>query len=212
LFFNRITLPPLSAAGVRSKNPACGDGLLSRFKGIKEALHPRFFPGGGVFFDDPLPGGGVQLFNHILKRRLGLTGFFFLSQYNKLLCAGTNRTFYRLIPETAFLALPVTLFSGTALACQMKTPNIKIDNTRNTIPDALCFTSPEYSAANRVRALRSAEAYLNSEGRRSVRLHFSHSAMFLTLPFSKTIFILTSPPQEQKNFWVALVVRAFLLA
>jgi hypothetical protein len=32
------------------------------------------------------------------------------------------------------------------------------------------------------------------------------------LPFSKIVFILTSPPQEQKNFWVALEVRAFLLA
>jgi hypothetical protein len=54
--------------------------------------------------------------------------------------------------------------------------------------------------------------YLKSEGRRSVRLHFSHSAIFLTLPFSKTVFILISPPQEQKNFWVALEVREFLLA
>jgi hypothetical protein len=54
--------------------------------------------------------------------------------------------------------------------------------------------------------------YLKSEGRRSKRLHFSHSATFLTFPFSKIVFILTSPPQEQKNFWVALDVRAFLLA
>jgi hypothetical protein len=54
--------------------------------------------------------------------------------------------------------------------------------------------------------------YLKSEGRRSRRLHFSHSATFLTFPFSKIVFILTSPPQEQKNFWVALEVRAFLLA
>jgi hypothetical protein len=36
--------------------------------------------------------------------------------------------------------------------------------------------------------------------------------MFLTLPLSKRVFILTSPPHEQKNFWVELVVRAFLLA
>jgi hypothetical protein len=56
------------------------------------------------------------------------------------------------------------------------------------------------------------DAYLKSEGRRSTRLHFSHSATFLTLPFSKRVFIFISPPQEQKNFWVALVVRAFLLA
>jgi hypothetical protein len=52
--------------------------------------------------------------------------------------------------------------------------------------------------------------YLKSDGRRSVRLHFSHSAMFLNLPLSKRVFILTSPPQEQKNFWAALDVRAFL--
>jgi hypothetical protein len=39
--------------------------------------------------------------------------------------------------------------------------------------------------------------YLKSDGRRSDRLHFSHSATFLTLPFSKRAFILTSPPQEQ---------------
>jgi hypothetical protein len=57
-----------------------------------------------------------------------------------------------------------------------------------------------------------ASSYLKSEGRLSVRLHFSHSAIFLTLPFSKRVFILTSPPQEQKNFWVALEVREFLLA
>jgi hypothetical protein len=54
--------------------------------------------------------------------------------------------------------------------------------------------------------------YLKSEGRLSSRLHFSHSARFLTLPFSKTVFIFISPPQEQKNFWVALEVREFLLA
>jgi hypothetical protein len=55
-------------------------------------------------------------------------------------------------------------------------------------------------------------AYLKSEGRRSRRLHFSHSATFFILPFSKMVFILTSPPQEQKNFCVALAVREFLLA
>jgi len=39
--------------------------------------------------------------------------------------------------------------------------------------------------------------YLKSDGRRSDRLHFSHSAMVLTLPLSKSDFILISPPQEQ---------------
>jgi hypothetical protein len=54
--------------------------------------------------------------------------------------------------------------------------------------------------------------YLKSDGRRSSRLHFSHSAIFFTFPFSKRAFILTSPPQEQKNFCVELEVRLFLLA
>jgi len=54
--------------------------------------------------------------------------------------------------------------------------------------------------------------YLKSDGRRSSRLHFSHSATFLTLPLSKRAFILTSPPQEHKNLWVELEVRLFLLA
>jgi hypothetical protein len=35
--------------------------------------------------------------------------------------------------------------------------------------------------------------------------------MFFNLPLSNRVFILTSPPQEQKNFWVAVDVRAFLL-
>jgi hypothetical protein len=65
---------------------------------------------------------------------------------------------------------------------------------------------------NRPPSFGPAGPYLKSEGRRSDRLHFSHSATFLTLPFSKSVFILTSPPQEQKNFWVALEVREFLLA
>jgi hypothetical protein len=54
--------------------------------------------------------------------------------------------------------------------------------------------------------------YLKSDGRRSERLHFSHSATVLTLPLSKSDFTLISPPQEQKNFCVALEVRLFLLA
>jgi hypothetical protein len=36
--------------------------------------------------------------------------------------------------------------------------------------------------------------------------------MFFTLPFSKRVFIFTSPPQEQKNFCVVTDVRLFLLA
>jgi hypothetical protein len=53
--------------------------------------------------------------------------------------------------------------------------------------------------------------YLKSLGRRSVRLHLLHSAMFLSLPFSMVFFITISPPQEHRNFWVETVVRAFLL-
>ena len=55
-------------------------------------------------------------------------------------------------------------------------------------------------------------SYLKSEGRLSFRLHFSHSAMFLTLPLSKRVFIFISPPHEHINLCVALAVRLFLLA
>ncbi len=63
-----------------------------------------------------------------------------------------------------------------------------------------------------VYAIEPNRFYLKSLGRRSSRLHFSHSATFLIFPFSKRVFILTSPPQEQKNFCVELDVRLFLLA
>lgn len=55
--------------------------------------------------------------------------------------------------------------------------------------------------------------YLKSLGLRSMRLHFWHSARFLSFPFSKKVFITISPPQSgQINFCVATVVREFLLA
>jgi hypothetical protein len=52
---------------------------------------------------------------------------------------------------------------------------------------------------------------MKSVGRRSIRLHFKHSAMHFLLPPWNNSFILTSPPQEQKNFWVVTAVREFLL-
>jgi hypothetical protein len=54
--------------------------------------------------------------------------------------------------------------------------------------------------------------YLKSFGRRSVRLHFSHSATFFCRPFSNSVFMTTSPPHEHRNLCVVTVVRAFLLA
>lgn len=45
-----------------------------------------------------------------------------------------------------------------------------------------------------------------------MRLHFVHSAMFLSLPFSYRVFMLISPPQGQMNLCVVTVVREFLLA
>jgi len=39
--------------------------------------------------------------------------------------------------------------------------------------------------------------HLKSLGRLSTLLHFSHSAIVLTLLFSKMVFIFISPPQEQ---------------
>jgi len=97
-------------------------------------------------------------------------------------------------------------FSADECFLAKKTPNIVSLNYYNPLKingDTAC---------KRRRKAISYTSYLNSDGRRSVRLHFSHSARFFTLPFSKTVFILTSPPHEQKNFCVALVVREFLLA
>lgn len=57
------------------------------------------------------------------------------------------------------------------------------------------------------------ENYLKSFGRLSTRLHFEHSAMFLSLPLSYIVFITISPPQSgQKNLCVATAEREFLLA
>jgi len=50
---------------------------------------------------------------------------------------------------------------------------------------------------------------MKSLGRRSVRLHFSHSARLRILPFSRRVFIFISPPQEQKKRCVELDVREF---
>jgi hypothetical protein len=150
--------------------------LLRRFKGIKEPLHPRFLPCCGILLYNPLAGGGIDLFYHIMKRRFGFPNGFLVGQSHELLRAGPYGAFNRLVTNPPFFALPVPLFRGFFFGCHF-------------IP----------------------LAYLKSDGRRSVRLHFSHSATFLTFPFSKRVFILISPPQEQKNFWVALVVREFLL-
>jgi len=56
------------------------------------------------------------------------------------------------------------------------------------------------------------KSYLKSFGLLSTRLHFEHSATFLSLPLSNKVFITTSPPHEQKNLWVVIDVREFLLA
>jgi hypothetical protein len=39
--------------------------LLRGPEGVKEPLHPGFFPGRGIFFDNPFPRGGVELFYHL---------------------------------------------------------------------------------------------------------------------------------------------------
>ena len=66
--------------------------------------------------------------------------------------------------------------------------------------------------ASAVLAL-SKKNYLKSFGRRSVRLHFEHSARFLIFPFSNMVFIMISPPQSgHMNLCVETDVREFLLA
>jgi hypothetical protein len=98
---------------------------LSCFKRIKETLHPGFFTGRSVPFYDPFLRRGIDLFDHIFKRRLGLADFFLPGQYQKFFGAGSYRAFYRLIPNPAFFTLPVALFSGTAFFCQRNPPLFK---------------------------------------------------------------------------------------
>jgi hypothetical protein len=171
---------------------------------IKEPLHPGFFTGRSIFLDDPLSGSGINFLDHLFERRLRFTKLFFLSENHKFLCARPDGTFYRLILDTPFFALPMPLERGTVFACQRKI----------LLPSIFSlFLIPVWlQKATWVMGKSLEIPYLKSEGRRSKRLHFSHSATFLTLPFSKRVFILTSPPQEeQKNFCVALDVREFLL-
>jgi hypothetical protein len=137
--------------------------LPRRFKGIEEPLHPRLLSCRGIFLDNSLAGGGIDLFYHILERRFGLSDRLLMGQNHEFLRAGSDGTFNRLVTEPPFFTLSVPLLRGTFFGCQIITP-----------------------------------AYLKSDGRRSVRLHFSHSATFLTFPFSKRVFILTSPPQEEQ--------------
>jgi hypothetical protein len=165
---------------------------LGVFYGVEKSLHPGFFAGCGIFFEDTFPGGAVELLDHVLKRRLRFSHLFFLGQKDKFFDAGPDRALCRLVPKPAAFTLPVTFFRRTALTCQK-------DN-------------PPWGGPAELRTCPNRNVYLKSEGRRSTLLHLSHSAIFFTLPFSKRVFILTSPPQEQKNFWVALDVREFLLA
>jgi hypothetical protein len=98
---------------------------LSCFKRIKETLHPGFFTGRRVPFKDSLLRRGIDLFDHIFKRRLSLANFLFPGQYQKFFGAGSYRAFYRLIPNPALFTLPVALFSGTAFFCQRNPPLLK---------------------------------------------------------------------------------------
>jgi hypothetical protein len=95
---------------------------LGVFYGIKESLHPGLFTGRGIFFNDTLSGGAVDLFDHVLKRGLGLSHLFFLGQKDKFFDTGPNRAFCRLVPKPAPFTLPVTFFRRTALTCQKDNP------------------------------------------------------------------------------------------
>jgi hypothetical protein len=99
------------------RNKLLGGG----FYRIKETLHPGLFTGGAVLFDDPLSRGGIELLDHILKRRFRFYEFFFPGQRDELFNAGSDRAFHRFIPKPAIFAPTVTLFSGTAPDCQKKT-------------------------------------------------------------------------------------------
>jgi hypothetical protein len=97
---------------------------LGFFQGIEKELHPGFFSGRGIFLDNPFSGGGIDFFNHILQRRFRFVNFLFSGQNDKFLCTGSDGALYRLVPKPPFLTLSVTLFGGTALNCQKKTPKL----------------------------------------------------------------------------------------
>jgi hypothetical protein len=100
------------------RGAAAGGLLLGVFYGVEEPLHPGFFTGRGIFFDDALSGGGIDLLDHVFKRRLGFPHLFFLGQKDKFFDAGPDRAFCRLVPEPAAFTLPVTFFRRTAFTCQ----------------------------------------------------------------------------------------------
>jgi hypothetical protein len=102
---------------------------LNCLEGVKKPLHPGLFASRRVFLYDPFLRRSINLFDHVSKRRFGFTDFLFPGQDQKFPGAGSYRAFYRLIPNPAFLALPVALFSGTAFFCQRNPPLLK--NFRN---------------------------------------------------------------------------------
>ena len=105
--------------------------LLSRFGGIKEPLHPGFFPGRSVFLDNTFLGGSIYLLDHVFQSRFRIRPFGwiarrFLGQNDKFFRAGPDRRLYRLIPEPALLALSVPLFGGRNFLCQKKPPLFEV--------------------------------------------------------------------------------------
>jgi hypothetical protein len=91
---------------------------LGCFQGIEQTLYPRFFPGGGVLFNNPFTGGGIYFLYHVLKSGFRFRSFLLLDQMNHFLCAGSDCAFYSLVPLSAFFTLPVPLFSGFAFIYQ----------------------------------------------------------------------------------------------
>jgi hypothetical protein len=94
-------------------------GCLER---VEKTLHPGFFTSRRIFLYNPFLRRGIDLFDHVPKRRFGFANFFFTGQNQKFLGAGPYRAFYRLIPKPAFLTLPVALFGGTAFLSQRNPP------------------------------------------------------------------------------------------
>jgi hypothetical protein len=92
------------------------------FELVKEPLHSGFFTRRGVLLDYAFAGRGIDLFDHIHKGGFRLIRIFFLGKSHKFFGARPDRAFYRFVADTPLFALPVPLFGGTYLACQMKTP------------------------------------------------------------------------------------------
>jgi hypothetical protein len=159
----------------------------------------------------------TALFADLLRRRLSsllrclfYAESFFLATYPPIIIYLSLMGVYDVLPLATSMAVYVILYPALLFLPFMGVCDVPKECRKHLRWTTLMKSMSSSGLACDV--LMSHTSYLKSDGRRSLRLHFSHSAMFFTLPSSKRVFILISPPHEHINLWVALAVRLFLLA